>query len=644
MTSTASLSPALARIVDDLDRAGPVVSRRDAVAILGRSDIAIDDVKAFVRESQHGYARVRVARTDAYELLVMTWLPGQGSLAHDHAGSICALRVLQGHVEEAQFRPAVDGLVDAVGATELVEGEVIVDQSHDIHALTNRADAKVPLVTLHVYAPPLPELRRFSPRGARPVPCRAFLEARDLRAPVVAIVGGGFSGTLAAAQVLRRATECKQPVHVVLHDRQATFGEGPAYRTPDPHHLLNVPAAGMSAWPDRPEDFLRWARERDGAVAPYDFLPRKRYGDYVRDVLLETARAAGPGVTLESLRVEVDAVTKADGRWLVTCDGKAVTSADALVLATGHRPPDDPLAGKWRGSRTRYVQDPWATLVLSAIRDDETVVLLGTGLTAIDVILSVTKGARTAPVIALSRRGLLPAPHADAPVTRLDPTAWLEPLLSERSLTARALLSAVRRQAGKVRAEGGDWRGVIDGLRPHTARIWRALPEREARRFLRAVRPYWEIHRHRTAPSIARKIEALTRDGLLVSKAGRVLGAEATSSDVRLSLQTRGGTPEVVRADWVVNCTGPGAGASVAATPVVSSLVNGGFLELDALGLGVRTDEEGRALVGGRLVGDLHVVGTLRKADLWESTAVPELRGQAAQVVASIAAKYGWQG
>src|SRR5262249_44591883 len=133
-----TISPALRALIDDLDAAGPVLARRDATAILGRHEIALDDVAPFVVESPHGYARTRVARSSAYELLVMTWLLGQHSVPHDHAGSICALRILAGHVHETSFLPARDGLVDRAGTSELVEGEVIVDQSEGIHSLENR--------------------------------------------------------------------------------------------------------------------------------------------------------------------------------------------------------------------------------------------------------------------------------------------------------------------------------------------------------------------------------------------------------------------------------------------------------------------------------------------------------------------------
>jgi uncharacterized NAD(P)/FAD-binding protein YdhS/predicted metal-dependent enzyme (double-stranded beta helix superfamily) len=642
MTDPNTLSPRLRGLIDDLAAAGDVVSRAHAVSALGRADVGWDDVAPFVSPSPHGYARVRIARTDPFEVLVMTWMPGQGSVPHDHAGSICALRIVRGHVRESFFAPAADGLVDLASSSELVEDEVIVDASDHIHSLRNDPERKEPLVTLHVYAPPLPELRRFAPRSAEtPLPA-VFTRTPAPGTPRVAIVGGGFSGTMVAAHLAELATANDAALHIVVHDRQASFGEGPAYRTADARHLLNVPASNMSVWPDRPTHFVEWARQRDPAVAPGDFLPRKRYGEYVRDAFAAAATSAGPKVSMEVRRDEVVDLTQRARGWSIETRPGAPTEVDAVVLATGHRPPDDPLRDRWEGPRARYVEDPWASLALSAVRPDETVVLLGTGLTAVDVYLTLNKVPRTAPVIALARRGLVPQQHATAPRPPLDPRGWLDPLLATPGgPSARGLVRALRAAIARARAEGEDWRPVIDGLRPHHARIWKSLSVAEASRFLRHVRPFWEVRRHRMAPKIGAAIDDALARGALQILPGRVLSARATTDGVTLSVRPRGETNAVeIRADWVVNCTGPGLGAA-AMPPVIVGLVQAGVLEPDVHGLGVLTDAVGHPIARGAQRDDLVVVGTLRKADLWESTAVPELRVQAASAAREIARHLG---
>ena len=619
------LPPRLADVVDRFVALGPTVTRRDAISILASCELEIDDVARFVEESPHGYARRRIARTDAFEMLVMTWKPGQGSVPHDHAKSLCALRVVRGRLEETRYAPATDGLVDASTHGLASETEVLVDTSEHIHGLRNPIDAKETLVTLHVYAPPLPELRRYAPRPDGSALASVFTRARLPNAPTVAIIGGGFSGTMVATQLLGRATVERLPMHLLVIDRQASFAEGPAYRTADSRHLLNVPAGNMSAWPDRPSDFYDWARARDPRVEPTSFLPRKLYGEYLRSRFLECAGRATDVVSAEVRRDEVAAVTRTKtGRYRLEVSGGTL-DADVVVLATGHRQPDDPLARVWSGSRARYVEDPWSSLALTAIRPDESVLVLGSGLTAVDVLLSISKQARKAPVIAVSRRGLAPERHAHARLTPIDPTPWLDPLLATRGgPSTRSLIGALRKAA----READDWRPVIDGLRPHTARIWKSLSPAEASRFVRHARPFWEVRRHRLAPEIGRVVDEAIAADTFRSVAGRVRRAEADHEGVTVELCERGErTSRSMRVHWVVNCTGPGTGPNL--VPVVRSLVDGGHLELDALGLGVITGRDGRAVANGRESYDLLVLGTLRKPELWESTAVPELRVQA---------------
>ncbi len=631
-TIPSPLTPRLADVLARFVALGPTVTRRDAISILASCDIELADVAGFVDASPHAYTRRRIARTDAFEMLVMTWKPGQGSVPHDHAKSLCALRVVSGRLEETRFTPATDGLVDMSADGEASETEVIADTSEHIHGLRNPPGAKETLVTLHVYAPPLPELRRYAPRPDGSALASVFTRSRPASSPTVAIVGGGFSGTMVATQLLARASMQRLPLHLVLIDRQASFAEGPAYRTAESRHLLNVPAGNMSAFPDRPADFYDWARARDPRVEASSFLPRKLFAEYVRSRFLECASRASDVVSAEVRRDEVAAITRTrGGRYRLEVSGGTL-DADVVVLATGHRQPDDPLARVWSGPRARYVEDPWSSLALTAIRPDETVLVLGSGLTAVDVLLSVTRQQRTAPVIAVSRRGLAPERHANNRRAPIDPSPWLEPLLATSGgPSVRALIRALRKAARAAE----DWRPVIDGMRPHTSRVWRSFSEKEASRFVRHARPFWEVRRHRLAPEIGRVVDEATESDTFRSIAGRVRRADADTEGVTVEICERGArTTRTVRAEWVVNCTGPGTGPNL--MPVVKSLVDGGHLELDPLGLGVLTGRDGRASVQGRENYDLLVIGTLRKPELWESTAVPELRAQAertAQVV-----------
>jgi uncharacterized NAD(P)/FAD-binding protein YdhS len=636
-TAESGLNHNLRTIVRQLEALGTGITGERAIAILACTDLTIDDVSVFVAAKLDGYSRRRVARTEAFELLVMTWLPGQGSGAHDHAGSVSAFKILRGTADETQYAQAPDSLVDPVGARQLRAGEVGIDPGDVIHAVRNGHEEL--LVSVHLYAPPIRELRRFTPRSEGAVPAHAFLRRREAKTPQVAIVGGGFSGAMVAVQLVCKAARSGMPMHLVMLDRQTSIAEGAAYRTPDARHLLNVPASGMSAWPDRADDFLEWARQRDPSVAPYSFVPRRTYGEYLRTTFLDAIAKAGPQVSVEIRRVEADAVEqRGKSGWRVHCADSHPIEADALVLATGHRPLADPLSGRWSGSRARYIEDPWSSLMLTAIERDESVCLLGTGLTAIDVLQSLGGSTRSAPVLALSRRGLLPAAHTVVPLPRIEPGDWLEALLrADSEITTRALTRNISRAMREADLAGQNGQQVIDGLRPHISHIWRALPPRERSRFLRHARAFWEVARHRMAPAVAQEVKAATDAGVFSVSAARILSARGDVDGATLTVRRRGrSVHESHRFDWIINCTGPGMGRESGFPPSVAGLIDAKCLEIDPDRLGVRSTANGQAIVDARVIEDLLLVGSLRKADNWESTAVPELRVQAALAAETI--------
>jgi uncharacterized NAD(P)/FAD-binding protein YdhS/predicted metal-dependent enzyme (double-stranded beta helix superfamily) len=631
-------SAALLTLIDELGALPKPIAAADLSRVLTRSRLTLEDVTSHVAPTPGHYARRRIARTDHFEVLVLTWLPGQGGGAHDHSGSLSGFMILQGIATETVYRESLDGMVEPSSRSELFAGEVGIDPPGLIHAVCNEAQREQPLVSLHVYAPPLPELRGYHTRafGIPPAAC-GRTAAPD--AAVVTIIGGGFSGIMVAAHIVREAAAIRRAVHIVIIDRQTALGEGAAYRTPDSSHVLNLPAAHMSAWPERPDDFLCWAR-RHGPVDSYGFLPRHTYGQYLHSTLFDTLEQADRETSIEFRRDEATRVLRGGRRgWGVVCATGPSLEADVVVLATGHRPPDDPLARLWRGPRVRYIADPWAELALAAIGANESVCLLGTGLTAIDVLQTLTRSQRTAPVLAISRRGLLPASHSPAPLPPpLDPSCWLDALLSGHApLTVRALLREIRRSVAESRMRNADWRQVIDGLRPFLTTIWRALSPAERRRFLRHARPFWEVVRHRTAPAVADSVRSARDAEVFTTAAARAVTATGDWDGVTLSLCIRGERQPVTRKfAWVINCTGPGSGKGL--SPVLASLVNDGLLETDSLGLGVLSTSDGRAVAHGRVFDDLMLVGTLRKPDLWESTAVPELRLQAAHAATAISA------
>jgi uncharacterized NAD(P)/FAD-binding protein YdhS len=445
----------------------------------------------------------------------------------------------------------------------------------------------------------------------------------------VAIIGAGLSGTLVAVHFLRRA---RAGTRVLLLDRNPELGRGVAYGTTCGGHLLNVPAARMSAFPDEPEHFLNWVRSHLGeegfptAVAPTTFLPRVLFGRYVDDVLREAAAATAPHVAFEIIRGEVvDLDEVATGVYLQLADGRNY-EAQQVVLALGNLPGEYPIQKALRFYRSaRYVHVPWAKGVLDDIGSDDAVLLVGAGLTSIDVMLQLKECGHRGTIHALSRRGLRPLVHQAGPAYR--------PFLAEGEppSTIRSLVRRVREEIARAAAEGIGWRAVIDALRPNSQALWQALSWEERKRFLRHVRPYWEVHRHRLAPEVARQVEEMQAEGRLHFHAGRLQTLAETGNGVRAVFRRRG-TGELVPVEVVkvVNCTGPRTDYSKYQHPLLVNLLARGLIDHDPLALGLNALPTGEVLrYRAGPSGWLFTLGAPLKGVLWESTAVPEIRQQA---------------
>jgi uncharacterized NAD(P)/FAD-binding protein YdhS len=441
--------------------------------------------------------------------------------------------------------------------------------------------------------------------------------------PVAVVIGGGFSGAAVAAQLLRRG----RPVHVMLVNRFGPIGRGVAYRTRIEAHVLNVPAGGMSALPDEPEHFLRWASSRDPSIRRDSFVSRRVYGEYL-EALLREAEALGAGAArLERVVGEVrDLEPRPDGSGasVVFSDGTR-READRVVLALGNYSPNDPPAeGAEFYATDRYVRDPWIRGALDVVREGEAVLLLGTGLTTLDIALDLASRGTALPIRAVSRHGLLPHPHAPSAPAKM-PIPPPGPGWS---------LAALTRWIRRAARETGDWRAVVGSLREATPAIWQGFTQEERSRFLRHARPWWDVHRHRAAPATAAAVAAMIEHGELRARAARVVRYEPDASGVRVHVRPRGSDrTETIFVERVVNCTGPSSDVRAIRDALLDSLIARGLMVPDANRLGVEVSAE-CALVGanGEPSATIYLVGPLLKARFWEATAVPELRRHAKSV------------
>lgn len=449
--------------------------------------------------------------------------------------------------------------------------------------------------------------------------------AGDVRTFV--IVGAGFGGTMVAVHLLGLLAASPTPARVCLVERSGRFTAGVAYATHSLAHVLNVPAGRMSALPDDPDHFLRWARNHDPRIGGGSFVARALYGRYLAWLLEQADRDAPDHVHLLRIPRGVLALRSEDDGVDVELDGGGRLHADHVVLAIGNFPPGDPPLGDPAFVRSwRYARDPWAVGALEAEPRGD-VLLVGTGLTMLDVAIALEERGHLGRIHAISRRGLLPQAHR---VSMLPPVPHARPTdLDAWPRTARGLLHAVRREVARAAGHGADWREVITSLRHDTPALWQSLPTIERERFLRHVRPFWETHRHRAAPETANAIAELLAVGKLAVHTGRVVAVHEDAAGVDVTLGLRGG-PARLRVARVINCTGPQTDLRRIDDPLVRALLDAGQVRPDALGLGLDTDAEAAVIAAdGHAQPRLSLVGPLRKGRLWENTAVPELRGEA---------------
>jgi uncharacterized NAD(P)/FAD-binding protein YdhS len=431
----------------------------------------------------------------------------------------------------------------------------------------------------------------------------------------VAIVGGGYSGIVQAIELLRR--DCR----VTLIERAPRLARGVAYSTSRPEHLLNVRASGMSALADQRADFVGWLAERT-AAGPDGFAPRHLYGAYLETLLAE---ARGSSAAMEIVTGE--AVDLLEPAGLRLADGRMI-AADATILAVGNLPPARPRYIPADLGAGIYVRDPWSGDWLADLRDTDQVLLVGTGLTAVDAILSLDAVGFAGSILAVSRRGLLPRAHATGPAPAPPP-----PSPAPRP-DCLSLLASVRRRADML-----GWRGAVDSLRPITQQLWGEASLAERQRFLRHLRPWWDVHRHRIAPQVAERVQGMRSSGKLRVAAGRISGVTVSPAGADVRWRPRGGTAaEQISVRRIVDCTGPQADIRRAGEPLLAALLHDGRIRADPCRIGIDVDRHCRILDhNGLAAARLFAVGPLTRSTFWESVAVPDIRVLARDLADTIA-------
>lgn len=432
------------------------------------------------------------------------------------------------------------------------------------------------------------------------------------------IVGAGFSGVATAAQILRSG--CTN-LHIILINRTRAMARGLAYGTNSPLHLLNASVGKMSALDDVPEDFLRFCKSRHYDVEPTSYVSRSLYGSYLNDVL-DSAERFNPGVQLSRIVAQVTQVQPyGDGAQLKLSDGRTL-EADHVILAFGNFPPADCCNLNKTLRPETYAHDPWEPPTCLASDPAAAVLLIGTGLTAVDMALQLVQKGHRGPIHLLSRRGLLPLGHLQEAIAPLS-----APVHLGRG-SPRQLMATLRKRVKAHQLQGGDWRAVVDSLRPWVQKLWSAMDTAQQRQFLRHVQPWWDVHRHRLAPATFEHFQHYLDNGQLTIHAGRLINVALLGEGLIVDFRRRSDqATESLKVGRIINCTGPNLDIQRVESPLVNNLLKQGLISAAPCGFGIQVDEQLCVLDQQyQPIPWLSYVGPMLKAQYWEATAVPELR------------------
>lgn len=454
----------------------------------------------------------------------------------------------------------------------------------------------------------------------------------------IAVIGAGFSGTIAALQLLRRLP-VDQPI--LLCERAPEFARGVAYSTGETDHLLNVRAANMSALADEPLHFEEWLKRCDGGEAAAGqprsglhqtdsglFASRGLYGKYLRSILDYAMRETAGHAQLRLLPDEViDIVAVDGGGYQLVCSSGGRFDVAGVVLSVGNLPSeesDDP----------RVCRNPWGEKAWRKLHNDLPILIVGTGLTMVDLAIAIRRRGFSGGIHALSRGGLLPMRHEPA-------ATWPTPQFTMAEETSlRLLMARLREEVFAASEKGIGWRAVIDSMRPVTASIWGRLPLAERARFLRHARRYWDVHRHRMAPPHADLIGEMIADGCLTVTGGRIRSIESGPDAVTVRYTQRdSGEDKTLQVQRVIMASGV-EHISRTRDPLMHRLLDRGLVRVDKQGLGIDvTDGLNVVREDGTVAERIWALGPIVRGVFWECVAVPDIRVQAAHVAVSVVAR-----
>lgn len=444
----------------------------------------------------------------------------------------------------------------------------------------------------------------------------------------IGIIGGGFCGVMTLVHLVKNAGS----LELFLFNKDYPTARGIAYKTFSDQHLLNVEARNMSAFPAEPDHFVNWCTihqvKPTGADIPTSYLPRNVYGKYLEEIFRECLENCPDSVKIHLVETEITDLSKLNDAYQLTTSDNRIISVDKVVLATGNAVPQDPklLNNDFLSSRF-YFGNPWNHAAVKGVEKEDTILIIGTGLTMVDIVLSLEENNFNGRIIAMSPHGFRILPHRRNHLQRsildeLSPPYKLDEVF-------RLFYKHVR----QARLHGSSGEAVVDAVRSKTQEIWQQLSLAEKRRFMTHLRHMWGVARHRLPKDIHGRIESMIDQSRLQVIAGKLTNAIAHETYATVFIALKNGSMLETTVNRVINCTGPQSDIRKQNSLLFRNLLKKKVISADEMNLGIHASANGRIIGEDGIPSDsFFALGTLLKGKLWESTAVPELRVQAARI------------
>ncbi len=454
----------------------------------------------------------------------------------------------------------------------------------------------------------------------------------------VSIIGGGFCGIMTLVHLINKS---KSPIKIILFNAGYPLAKGIAFNTYTEEHVLNVACSNMSAFANDPNHFLNWCTTKENSKVDSEnlsasYLPRNLYGEYLNDIFKSSLENCPPHIEVEIITEEAVSVRKEDNHYKVFSNTGKEIRAEKIVIATGNQPPSPPsLKESTFLESPLYFGNPWNEAATNDIHSEKPILIIGTGLTMVDVVIGLENKNFQGKIYALSPNGFEILSHKKHHPQR--------EILDELSppYELKNLFKLFYKHVRTARRKGVSGEAVVDAVRSKTQDIWQNLTLKDKKSFMAHLRHLWGVARHRLPEDVHKRIQELISAEKLEILAGRIIEMNSDNTFAQIKIKQRSSNNELtLEVQRVINCTGPQTDITKYRSKLFQNLITQGLIRADEMNLGIDATEEGKIIESdGTISESLFTLGSLLKGKLWESTAVPELRVQAERLATIILEK-----